>query len=117
MHHLLDTFGNRIRLTAIYIVEAHAVDEWPIGDVLQIRQPKSTAERCGVARAFVEQYQFRVPTLIDLIDNNFSDTYAAWPIRFYVIQDGKLTYIATPDENNTYDSIIPELNDFLVHVV
>jgi hypothetical protein len=85
-----------------------------VGDPLKITQPLSTIERCGVARAFTRAYDFKVPMVVDTISNEFSETYAAWPIRFYVIENGrKLVYKAQPDHNNTYDSIPPALDKLL----
>lgn len=104
---------------AVYIVEAHAQDEWPIGDPLKISQPRSDAERCGIARQFQLDYNLQIPLLVDTVQNCFEETYAAWPIRFYVVtstsQDGPtkggptVIYKAQPDHNNTYDSIIPHV--------
>jgi len=102
-----------VNFVTVYIVEAHAIDEWPVGDPLKITQPLSTIERCGVARAFVRAYDLKVPMIVDVISNDFSETYAAWPIRFYVIENEKLVYKAQPDHKNTYDSIPPALNRFL----
>jgi len=114
MHNLLKKFVRIANFLTIYIVEAHAVNEWPVGDPLKICQPLTTIERCGVARAFVNEYSYQIPMLVDLIDNNFVENWSAWPIRFYVIEDRrKLVYKAHPDEKNTYDSIPIALHDFI----
>lgn len=110
---MLDDFADVAAFAAVYIVEAHAADEWPVGDTLQIKQPITDDERCNIARAFVKQYEFRMPMLVDNINNSFSESFAAWPIRFYVIQEGRMSYIAQPDTHNTYDSILPDLREFL----
>jgi hypothetical protein len=52
MHELLRKFMRVAYFLSVYIVEAHAIDEWPVGDPLKITQPLSTAERVGVARMF-----------------------------------------------------------------
>lgn len=116
MHALLDEFDDVATFAAVYIVEAHAVDEWPVGDQLKIKQPNTNAERCSIARSFVKQYELRMPMLVDSIENNFNETFAAWPIRFFVIQNGIMAYIAQPDEHNTYDSILPHLRRFLTQL-
>jgi len=102
-----------VNFLAIYIVEAHAVDEWPVGDPLIITQPVSTVERCGVARTFVNSYNLQVPMLVDGISNDFSETWAAWPVRFYVVKGKKLLFKGQPDKLNTYDSIPKMLEGFL----
>jgi len=114
MHNMFKKYSREVNFLTIYIVEAHAVDEWPVGDPLKVSQPLSTVERCGVARSFVKEYNYQIPVLVDLIDNNFSETWAAWPIRFYVVEDKRnLVYKAQPDEKNTYDSIPIDLERFI----
>jgi len=113
MHQLLDRFGQVVQFLTIYIVEAHAIDEWPVGDPLKITQPLSLPERIGVAREFVREYSYRIPMLVDNIDNSFSEQFAAWPIRFYVLEENQLVFKAQPDHKNTYDSIPQMLNSFL----
>jgi len=114
MHRLYKKYIRTCQFLTVYIVEAHAVDEWPVGDPLKIAQPICTAERCGVARAFVREYGYQIPMVVDTITNEFSETFAAWPIRFYVIEEGrKLVFKAQPDHLNTYDSIPGKLDKFL----
>jgi len=43
----------------------------------------------------------------------FDSVYAAWPTRFYLVKDGKLAWIAWPDENHKYDSALEELAELL----
>jgi len=95
MHQMLNKFIREVNFLTVYIVEAHAQDEWPVGDPLKISQPISTIERCGVGRSFVKEYNYQLPMLIDLIDNNFSEDWAAWPIRFYVIEGKKVGLYST----------------------
>jgi len=103
-----------VNFLSVYIVEAHAIDEWPVGDPLKITQPISTSERCGLARSFVSTYNLQVPMVVDSINNNFSTEWAAWPVRFYVVHNKKLVFKAHPDHKNTYDSIPKRLDEFLM---
>jgi hypothetical protein len=115
----MDSVGEAVDFLTIYIVEAHAQDEWPVGDPLHITQPISDAERCGVARQFSQDYALRLPLVVDSVANSFSEQYAAWPIRFFVLSQNEqekthtVLYKAQPDHNNTYDSVIPALHSFL----
>jgi len=113
IHALHAKYAHVTDIVTVYIVEAHAMDEWPVGDPLKITQPLSTAERCGLARSFTKSYELKVPMLVDCIDNNFSTDWAAWPVRFFVVQDKKLIFKAQPDHKNTYDSIPVQLDTFL----
>lgn len=112
-----------IKFLTVYIVEAHAIDEWPVGDPLKVTQPRTISERCGVARAFVDEYKLRPPMIVDQIDNNFSEQYAAWPVRFYVAQKQNdhdawtLVFKGQPDMKNTYDSVPRQLDLFLEGMV
>lgn len=123
IHKLQEKYtAHGIKFLAVYIVEAHAIDEWPVGDPLKVTQPKSIAERCGVARAFMAEYKLRIPMVVDQLDNNFSNTYASWPVRFYVVQreakdQWKLTFKAQPDDKNTYDSVPKQLDSYLAQLL
>jgi len=110
MHKLLVKYSRKINFLVIYIAEAHAADEWPVGDPLKIMQPKTNMERAAIAKKFQDDYQFMLPMLVDSVENSFEQTYSAWPIRFYVVQDKKVLFKAFPDERNTYDSIPPALD-------
>jgi len=123
IHRLQDKYGTTISFLAVYIVEAHAVDEWPVGDPLKVTQPRTVAERCGVARAFVGEYKLKLPMVVDQLDNNFSEKFAGWPVRFYVVQreekrgDWKLVFKAQPDHKNTYDSVPKQLDSYLAQLL
>jgi len=113
MHALLSKYSRTVNFLVVYIAEAHAVDEWPVGDPLKIMQPRSTLERAAIASKFKKDYNFLLPMLVDTVDNEFEKTYSAWPIRFYVIQDYQVIFKAFPDEMNTYDSIPPKIDVLL----
>eukprot|EP01090_Pellita_catalonica_P012362 TRINITY_DN2661_c0_g1_i1.p1 TRINITY_DN2661_c0_g1~~TRINITY_DN2661_c0_g1_i1.p1 ORF type:complete len:125 (-),score=20.05 TRINITY_DN2661_c0_g1_i1:170-544(-) len=107
---LYQKFHAQVAFLGVYIVEAHAVDEWPVGDPLSITQPISDAERCGVAREFVRYYKPQYEMVVDKVTNEFSRKYSAWPIRFYVIdQKGSILFKGQPDDKNTYDSVPRQL--------
>ncbi|CAF1196461.1 unnamed protein product [Adineta steineri] len=96
---------NGIRLLAIYIAEAHARNEWPVGKTIScIDQPTTLAERLNNAQQFKKNFNFEMSMLVDNMDNTFHITYGSWPFRFFVIYDGKLVLKADPDkETFTYD--------------
>lgn len=93
----------RVDFLTIYITEAHAQDEWPIGSRYQYAQPRSLQARRDVARDFVRETGYKLPVVLDAIgvagvaDNGFESAYAPWPIRFYVIYNGRLEWIAQPE--------------------
>lgn len=89
----------------IYITEAHAQNEWPIGSRLRYNQPRQTQERSNIVNEYIRDTQMNIPLLIDpvcehdsTLNNPFETIYAPWPIRYYIIYQNKLTYIANPKE-------------------
>jgi len=102
-----DTYAGRLRVVTIYIAEAHASDEWPIGDWLHptacpLKQPVSLAERREAARVFVRELEWPFEVFVDSMSDGFEDAFAAWPLRFYLVTtDGKtLAHIAHPRPNS-----------------
>jgi len=90
---------------AVYITEAHARDEWPAGSKLSTcSQPTTREERLALANQLVESKQMSMPMLVDDIDNRFEQVFAAWPVRFYVLQNGIVAFKAQPTAfMNGYD--------------
>lgn len=106
----------------MYIAEAHAYDEWPVGDHLllgrRIIQPKVLEQRLALAGEFVRDYGLSsLKLLVDdpALDTNggFDSVYAAWPTRFYVVEGKTLSWIAWPDEKHEYDSALDDLERLL----
>lgn len=89
----------------IYIAEAHARDQWPVGKTIScVNQPKTLNERLDNARQLQKDFQCEIPMLVDSMDNTFHTTYGAWPFRFYVIHENKLVFKAEPHkETFTYN--------------
>jgi hypothetical protein len=94
-----------MRLLVVYIAEAHARDQWPMGKTIScVDQPKTLEERLENARQCKKNFNFDVPMLVDNMNNDFHLTYGSWPFRFYVIYEGKLALKAEPHENTfVYD--------------
>lgn len=71
----------------IYIMEAHACDEWPIYQVEDVEQHKSLAARVEMAQKFQNDFPChpRIRFFVDPITNDFNSHYASWPFRFWVL--------------------------------
>lgn len=66
----------------VYILEAHAKDEWPSGKKLSFMdQPKTIEQRCELSKRI--QQRSSIPVLVDSIENSFETEFASWPFRFY----------------------------------
>jgi len=82
---------------AVYITEAHARDEWPVGPSISFcSQPRTLEERCQLAEKFINTRLYRVPMLVDAMENNFQKAFAAWPFRFFIVKDNRIAYKAEP---------------------
>jgi len=99
----------KVNVKFIYIAEAHAVDEWPIGDHLAgtvpaLKQHRSLQERIKVAQRFYNE--FLVPQSLPqslireeeiFVDNPETDevekTLHPWPTAWFIINPkGELVY-------------------------
>lgn len=107
----------------IYIAEAHAMDEWPLrsgrfnrgrGAVIVEEQPTSAAERCALAEKFAADFLQGETGGVELLVDNpetgdlFENAYAPWPLRLFLIKDGKMEWIAQP-KDCSYDGSVVQL--------
>lgn len=115
-------YKNTTDFAFVYIEEAHATDEWPISssrympdnEVVSVKQPRLVSERVSLAQRFVQTFGLgsELKVLVDDPQGNaFQAAYAPWPIRIYVIENGRMEYISSP-ENSTHN--IEELKDWLL---
>ena len=109
----------------MYVEEAHAQDEWPISSgrynqgrgPVHVKQPTTSMERVRVAQQFLKDYNIPVGNRLQVAcdspekGNPFEQSYAPWPLRLYVIESGKMCYIAQP-RDCTYD--VAELREWLM---
>ncbi len=94
-------YSGRASFLTVYIREAHPTDEWQMGDNEKegvcYPQPKTLAQRVAIASDFVRRFDYRIPVLVDPMDNRADAVYAGWPERFYVItEDGRIAYKGKP---------------------
>jgi len=102
-----------MRLLVIYIAEAHARDEWPVGKTIScVDQPTTLTQRLDNAKQFTKSFNFQMPMLVDNMDNTFHATYGSWPFRFYIIHDGKVVLKAEPSQTN-FAYNIDELDNWI----
>jgi len=96
---LFNLYKEKVDFLHVYIMEAHACDEWPLGTKTVISQHKSTQERIQVAKNFQKNYLWPFPMVVDTISNEFHNTFAVWPERVFIVIDGKMSYIGYPEED------------------
>lgn len=73
----------------VYIKEAHPEDEWQASanekQGVLFKQPTTFEERQHIADHLIKQFDLKIPTVIDKMDNYVEACYAAWPERYYLI--------------------------------
>lgn len=98
----------------MYIAEAHARDQWPVGRVISHCDAPATMEgRVALAQQLYRQQPElqRIPCLVDGMDDAFLEAFAAWPLRLFVVHEGKLAFKAAPKDGE-YD--LADLEAWLV---
>jgi len=105
LHEQQTEYKNTVRFLAVYITEAHARNEWPVGRTISFcDQPTTVEERISLAKTFINKHNYQVPMLVDQIANEFQDKFAAWPFRFFVANNGRVVHKAEPNARNfSYD--------------
>jgi len=95
----------KIQVICVYLAEAHACDEWPLGNFECVRKAKTQQERLDIARYFVDKYDLQVPVLVDNMENVFDNAYGAWPERWYLLSKTLHTFeeIGYPSTEFGYD--------------
>ncbi len=76
-----------VKISFVYISEAHAVDVWNIGlsaGTLNYKH-KTIEDRSSCADKFIKEYDFPIDTYLDNMKDELRDELAAWPFRFFVI--------------------------------
>jgi len=117
---IYNTHTKAIRVTFVYLSEAHAEDEWPIGNAFRsdvdsplwspaLDQSRTTATRLERVSALAKR--FNLPDWIRLAADitsptnstptgQFESVYGAWPTGFYVVahqqSTSKLVHVAEP---------------------
>lgn len=79
---------------AVYISEAHATNEWPLGRRVCIAQHETIQERLAAAQSYRSDMGAKVPMVVDTMSNSFNSQYNSWPERFFIINNGVLDYVA-----------------------
>ena len=79
----------------VYIEEAHAVNEWPIGSTDIERQAATVEERVDAAVRLGLSSRWLIA--VDSMDNRFAREFAPWPFRYYLLDHtSRVRVIAQP---------------------
>jgi hypothetical protein len=94
-------YAGHAEFLTVYIKEAHPTDEWHMKvnekDDVCYAQPKTLRDRVAIANDFKERFQYKLPLLVDPIENPANAAFAAWPERLYIIDEkGIIVYKGKP---------------------
>ncbi|GAB1288713.1 Iodothyronine deiodinase [Apodemus speciosus] len=92
---LVDDFASTADFLIIYIEEAHATDGWAFKNNVDIRQHRSLQDRLRAAHLLLARSP-QCPVVVDTMQNQSSQLYAALPERLYVVQEGRICYKGKP---------------------
>jgi len=114
---MYDQFKDRADFLAVYIREAHPLDEWEMKSNIDQNvcypQPKALKQRVAIANDFVKRFSFSIPLGIDAMNDAADHLYAGWPERLYVIDEtGKIVYRGGMGPFDYHPS---EVNAWLAH--
>ena len=88
-------YKDSVNFVSIYIEEAHADDEWPIRteETLKIKQHQTIEDRQAAAKLLQEEYGWKIPVVLDSMQNAFELNYSGWPLRIVLIGNDKWSRI------------------------
>jgi hypothetical protein len=88
---MYEHYRDRANFLTVYIKEAHPQDEWQMDanekENVCYPQPKTLADRVAIANDFARRFHYRVPLVVDGMDNRANALYAGWPERFYIVDE------------------------------
>src|SRR5437899_9389165 len=98
---MYETYKDRANFLTVYIKEAHAQDEWQMDanekENVCYPQPRSLKDRVAIAYDFARRFDYRVPLVVDDMDNKANALYAGWPERIYVLDErGTIVFKGKP---------------------
>ncbi len=97
MNEIYNEYKDKVAFLGVYVSEAHPMDgrvsENNVKAGICLLQPKTVDERITVAKSFIQEMKFKIPLLLDTMDNATADEYGALPDRLVVIdKTGAVAY-------------------------
>jgi len=79
------------------------MDEWPYGNKICVNQPKTIEERLIIANRFMNEMSYKVPIVVDSMNNTFESEFSAWPLRYFIVNKNKVLHVGFPGETSAFD--------------
>jgi len=103
LHDLQRDFVAHLDILVVYILEAHAADEWPIplgvNKPNNMKQTHTVEERIDHAKKFIDDFDFKVQMMVDGPHDEFMREYHAWPERWILVSKGVISWLAEPSSS------------------
>jgi len=97
---LYNEWSGKVDFLVVYIMEAHADDEWPISTKLRIKQHKTIEDRQTAAACLRDQFRLQLPIALDSMQNEYHLEFAVWPERYHIIDgQGRVDQIGQPRDD------------------
>jgi len=108
---LYNKYKDQALFLSVYILEAHAKDQWPLGNFVVVEQHKTLQDRITMAKKYIKETGWQLEMIVDNMQNQFQWLFWVHPERFYIIDAGKLEYKARPTDQGYY--VLQEVDDWL----
>lgn len=102
---LMETWQkNGVNFLTVYTAEAHTEDGWKLVDQyisdseytneddFCFSYAKDIHDRKKMAAWLIDKKHFKMPLVLDSMENNLLIAYNSWPIRLYIIHEAKIVY-------------------------
>ena len=90
---LVEQYHAVAQFAFVYILEAHAHNEWPVPcETTDLNQHVTLSDRAHAAALLQKEYPLhpQMHLLLDNMHNEFNGTFASWPFRYWIIRNGKV---------------------------
>ena len=109
------TYAHHVSFLFVYILEAHAIDEWPVLSVNDsLRQHQSVDDRMAAACTFLNEVSGSFPIndghvstpsfdiLLDNEWNEFNSLLSSWPTRYWVLNSDRRVLLKCMPEGGEF---------------
>jgi hypothetical protein len=80
-------------------LSAYYAIKWPLGRHTLQTQHKTLQERITVAKNFIARFNYKIPMLVDSMDDKFTFVYKSHPERLFVFSpQGKMMWKSFPKD-------------------
>lgn len=99
LNRLVDTYHPHVTFVFVYIMEAHATNEWPYPGINdKFPQHTTLLERAVAAKHMLSSFHFHpeIHFVMDDMSNSYNTVYASWPFRYYIHESGRVVLKEMP---------------------